>query len=40
MIKALETLAEQGKVKEKTYGKQKVYVADQVGIGLKIYIIL
>ncbi|KAI0231510.1 Homologous-pairing-like protein 2 [Lamellibrachia satsuma] len=29
VIKALETLAEQGKVKEKTYGKQKVYVADQ-----------
>ena len=30
VIKALETLAEEGKVKEKTYGKQKVYVADQV----------
>ncbi|KAK2174634.1 hypothetical protein NP493_787g01004 [Ridgeia piscesae] len=29
VIKALETLAEEGKVKEKTYGKQKVYVADQ-----------
>lgn len=29
VTKALETLAEEGKVKEKTYGKQKVYVADQ-----------
>ena len=30
VIKSLETLAEEGKVKEKAYGKQKVYVADQV----------
>ena len=30
MVKALESLAEKGKVREKTYGKQKVYVADQV----------
>ncbi|XP_008047019.1 homologous-pairing protein 2 homolog isoform X2 [Carlito syrichta] len=29
VVKALEQLAQQGKVKEKVYGKQKVYFADQ-----------
>lgn len=29
-MKALELLAQQGKIREKTYGKQKVYFADQV----------
>lgn len=29
-MKALEQLAQQGKIKEKTYGKQKIYFADQV----------
>lgn len=28
-MKACESLTESGKIKEKTYGKQKVYVADQ-----------
>ena len=32
VVKTLETLAAQGKIKEKVYGKQKVYVADQVMI--------
>ncbi|XP_012658341.1 homologous-pairing protein 2 homolog [Otolemur garnettii] len=30
VVKALEQLAQQGKIKEKTYGKQKIYFADQV----------
>lgn len=30
MVKALEQLAQQGKIKEKMYGKQKIYFADQV----------
>ncbi len=30
VVKALESLAAKGSVREKTYGKQKVYVADQV----------
>lgn len=29
IVKACESLTESGKIKEKTYGKQKVYVADQ-----------
>ncbi|XP_013374602.1 PREDICTED: homologous-pairing protein 2 homolog isoform X2 [Chinchilla lanigera] len=29
VVKALEQLAQQGKIREKTYGKQKVYFADQ-----------
>ncbi|XP_051850385.1 homologous-pairing protein 2 homolog isoform X2 [Antechinus flavipes] len=29
VVKALEQLAQQGKVKEKVYGKQKIYFADQ-----------
>lgn len=29
-MKALDQLAQQGKIKEKTYGKQKIYFADQV----------
>ncbi|XP_053516045.1 homologous-pairing protein 2 homolog isoform X3 [Artibeus jamaicensis] len=29
VVKALEQLAQQGKIKEKTYGKQKIYFADQ-----------
>lgn len=29
-MKALEQLAQQGKIKEKMYGKQKIYFADQV----------
>ncbi len=32
VVKALENLAEEGKIREKTYGKQKVYVADQVDL--------
>ncbi|XP_043910853.1 homologous-pairing protein 2 homolog [Protopterus annectens] len=28
-VKALEQLAQQGKIKEKVYGKQKIYFADQ-----------
>ncbi len=35
VVKALEGLAEQGKIREKTYGKQKVYVADQVSINTR-----
>lgn len=30
VVKALEQLAQQGKIKEKMYGKQKIYYADQV----------
>ena len=30
VVKALEQLAQQGKIKEKMYGKQKIYFADQV----------
>ena len=30
VVKALEQLAQQGKIKEKVYGKQKIYFADQV----------
>ncbi|KAM4691097.1 homologous-pairing protein 2 homolog [Rhinophrynus dorsalis] len=30
VIKAMELLAQQGKIKEKIYGKQKIYFADQV----------
>lgn len=33
MVKALEQLAQQGRVREKTYGKQKIYFADQVSPG-------
>ncbi|KAM4844200.1 homologous-pairing protein 2 homolog isoform 1-T1 [Thomomys bottae] len=29
VVKALEQLAQQGKIKEKSYGKQKIYFADQ-----------
>jgi hypothetical protein len=29
-VKALDQLAQEGKIKEKTYGKQKIYFADQV----------
>ncbi|XP_075701979.1 homologous-pairing protein 2 homolog [Rhinoderma darwinii] len=29
VVKAMELLAQQGKIKEKVYGKQKIYVADQ-----------
>ena len=34
VVRALEDLAENGKIKEKIYGKQKVYFADQV-VGIK-----
>lgn len=30
VVKALEQLAQQGRIKEKMYGKQKIYFADQV----------
>lgn len=30
VVKAMEQLALEGKVREKTYGKQKIYFADQV----------
>ncbi|KAG8446634.1 hypothetical protein GDO86_014183 [Hymenochirus boettgeri] len=29
VVKAMELLAQQGKIKEKIYGKQKIYFADQ-----------
>uniref|UniRef100_A0A2I2Y431 Homologous-pairing protein 2 homolog n=1 Tax=Gorilla gorilla gorilla TaxID=9595 RepID=A0A2I2Y431_GORGO len=29
VVKTLEQLAQQGKIKEKMYGKQKIYFADQ-----------
>ncbi|XP_054877594.1 homologous-pairing protein 2 homolog [Poeciliopsis prolifica] len=29
VVKAMELLAQEGKIKEKTYGKQKIYFADQ-----------
>lgn len=32
-MKALEQLAQQGGVREKVYGKQKIYFADQVSPG-------
>ena len=32
VVKALELLALEGKIKEKTYGKQKIYFADQVSL--------
>lgn len=32
-MKALEQLAQQGRVREKAYGKQKIYFADQVSPG-------
>lgn len=34
-MKALEQLAQQGRVREKVYGKQKIYFADQVSPGLR-----
>ncbi|KAL2765006.1 homologous-pairing protein 2-like protein isoform 1 [Daubentonia madagascariensis] len=34
VVKALEQLAQQGKIKEKTYGKQKIYFADQDQFGM------
>lgn len=30
VVKAMELLALEGKIKEKIYGKQKIYFADQV----------
>lgn len=33
VVKALEQLAQQGRIREKVYGKQKVYFADQVSSG-------
>lgn len=33
VVKALEQLAQQGHIREKAYGKQKVYFADQVSPG-------
>lgn len=32
-MKALEQLAQQGRIREKAYGKQKIYFADQVSPG-------
>ena len=32
VVKAMELLALEGKIKEKTYGKQKIYFADQVSL--------
>ncbi|XP_019355609.2 homologous-pairing protein 2 homolog isoform X1 [Alligator mississippiensis] len=34
VVKALEQLAQQGKIKEKVYGKQKIYFPDQVTLPL------
>ena len=39
MVKTLETLASQQKIKEKVYGKQKVYVADQVKLNVLYYFV-
>lgn len=33
VVKALEQLAQQGRIREKAYGKQKIYFADQVSPG-------
>lgn len=30
VLKTMEQLAQEGKIREKTYGKQKIYFADQV----------
>ena len=35
VVKALEELTRDKKIKEKIYGKQKVYVADQVSLCLQ-----
>lgn len=32
VVKAMELLALEGKIKEKMYGKQKIYFADQVSL--------
>jgi len=32
VVKAMDQLAHEGKIKEKVYGKQKIYFADQVGV--------
>lgn len=32
VVKAMELLAQEGKIKEKMYGKQKIYFADQVSL--------
>lgn len=32
VVKAMDQLAQEGKIKEKVYGKQKIYFADQVGV--------
>lgn len=32
VVKAMELLALEGKIREKTYGKQKIYFADQVSL--------
>ena len=32
VVKAMELLALEGKIKEKVYGKQKIYFADQVSL--------
>lgn len=34
VVKAMELLALEGKIKEKVYGKQKIYFADQVSLFL------
>lgn len=36
VVKAMDQLAQEGKIKEKVYGKQKIYFADQVGVILHI----
>lgn len=38
MVKAMELLALEGKIKEKTYGKQKIYFADQVGVSAVVQV--
>lgn len=37
VVKAMELLALEGKIKEKTYGKQKIYFADQVNFYLEFF---
>lgn len=37
VVKAMELLALEGKIKEKTYGKQKIYFADQVNFYLECF---
>lgn len=39
VVKAMELLALEGKIKEKVYGKQKIYFADQVCVFILILVL-